>query len=95
MVTLTLNVPIKIPAYKENVYNFLSIKISLAIVIAKGVGGGAGGVGMGCLPLNPPASTAYDTFTGSCWSAYNSLRQMRNSLVLMCCKINNILCKTS
>ena len=91
MVTLTLNVPIKTPAYKQNVYNFLSIKISLAIVIAKGVGGGE----RGCLPLNPPASTAYDTFTGSCWSAYNSLRQMRNSLVLMCCKINNILCKTS
>ena len=93
MVTLTLNVPIKTPAYKQNVYNFLSIKISLAIVIAKGVGGV--GAGMGCLPLNPPASTAYDTFTGSCWSAYNSLRQMRSSLVLMCCKINDILCKTT
>ena len=91
MVTVTLNVPIKTPAYKQNVYNFLSIKISLAIVIAKGVGEGGGG----CLPLNPPASTAYDTFTGSCWSAYNSLRQMRNSLASMCCNINNILCKTS
>ena len=43
MVTLTLNVPIKTPAYKQNVYNFLSIKISLAIVIAKGVVGGGGG----------------------------------------------------
>ena len=42
MVTLTVNVPIKTPAYKQNVYNFLSIKISLAIVIAKGVGGGDG-----------------------------------------------------
>ena len=31
-----------------------------------------------------PASTAYDTVTGSCWSANNSLRHMRNSLVLIC-----------
>ena len=44
MVTLTLNVPIKTPAYKQNVYNFLSIKISLAIVIAKGVVGEVRGV---------------------------------------------------
>ena len=45
-------------------------------------------------PSNPPASTAQVTFTGSCWLAYNSLRQMRNSPVLMCCKINNILFMT-
>ena len=42
-------------------------------------------------PSNPPASTAQVTFTGSCWLAYNSLRQIRNSPVLMCCKINNTL----
>ena len=42
-------------------------------------------------PCNPPASTAQVTFTGSCWLAYNSLRQIRNSPVLMCCKIDNIL----
>ena len=73
---------------------FLLLKMSLAIVIAKGGGGRGvlGGLeGEGWLSPNPPVSTAYDTFTGSYWSAYNSLRQMRNSLVLMCCKINNIL----
>ena len=53
MVTLTLNVPIKTPAYKQNVYNFLSIKISLAIVIAKGVGGGGGGGGVGVFAAKP------------------------------------------
>ena len=53
MVTLTLNVPIKTPAYKQNVYNFLSIKISLAIVIAKGVVGGGEGGGCGVFAAKP------------------------------------------